>query len=53
MVYEYYWVARNGTPQQWIQGEALDTMHDGAWFACAMVNAYRATGDPIYKETLT
>ena len=40
MIYEYFWVAKQGPPQQWIQGEALDTMHDGAWFACAMVNAY-------------
>lgn len=53
MIYEYFWVAKQGTPQQWIQGEALDTMHDGAWFACAMVNAFRATGDPFYKEVLT
>src|SRR5690348_4504268 len=40
MVYEYFWVAQKGTPRQWIQGEALDTMHDGAWFACAMANAW-------------
>lgn len=53
MIYEYFWVAKKGTPQQWIQGEALDTMHDGAWFACAMVNAYRATGDAFYKDVLT
>ena len=53
LIYEYFWVAKKGTPQQWLQGEALDTMHDGAWFACAMVNAYRATGDPFYKEVLT
>ncbi len=53
MIYEYFWVAKKGTPQQWIQGEALDTMHDGAWFACAMVNAYRATGDRYYKDVLT
>lgn len=48
MIYEYFWVAKRGTPQQWIQGEALDTMHDGAWFGCAMINAYR-----FYKEVLT
>lgn len=53
MMYEYFWVAKKGSPQQWIQGEALDTMHDGAWFACAMANAHRATGDPFYKEVLT
>src|SRR5262245_7885505 len=23
MIYEYYWVAQEGTQQQWIQGEAL------------------------------
>ena len=53
MTYEYFHVARAGQPDQFIQGEALDTMHDGAWFACAMVNAYRATGDAFYKEVLT
>ena len=53
MVYEYFWVKKAGTPDQWIQGEALDTMHDGAWFAAAMANAARATGDPFYKELLT
>jgi len=52
MIYEYFWVAKKGTNQQWIQGEALDTMHDGAWFAVAMVNASRATGDPFYREIL-
>jgi hypothetical protein len=49
MIYEYYDVKSN----LWVQGEGLDTMHDGAWFAVAMVNAYRATGDPLYKEVLT
>jgi hypothetical protein len=53
IIYEYFWVKKKGTPQQWIQGEALDTMHDGAWFAIAMANAYRATGDVFYKEVLT
>ena len=53
MCYEYFWVEKKGTPQQWIQGEALDTMHDGAWFAAAMVHAFRATGDPFYKDVLT
>ena len=53
MVYEYFDVARKGLFDQWVQGEALDTMHDGAWFAAAMVNAWRATGDPFYKELLT
>ena len=48
MIYEYYDVKN----KLWIQGEGLDTMHDGAWFAVAMVNAYRATGDPFYKDVL-
>ncbi len=53
MTYEYFWVANKGTPRQWIQGEALDTMHDGAWFAAAMCAAARAGGDPFYREILT
>jgi hypothetical protein len=53
MTYEYFHVTRAGQPDQFIQGEALDTMHDGAWFAIAMVNAYRATGDPFYREIVT
>ena len=53
MIYEYLDVRRRGKPDQFVQGEALDTMHDGAWFAAAMVNAHRATGDPFYKEMLT
>jgi len=53
IIYEYLDTAKTGTPGQWPEGEALDTMHDGAWFAVAMVNAYRATGDPFYKEVLT
>lgn len=53
MTYEYFHVTRAGQPDQFIQGEALDTMHDGAWFAVAMVNAARATGDPLYKDILT
>src|SRR5687768_15978498 len=53
MVYEYFDVKRKGQVGQWVQGEALDTMHDGAWFAVALVNASRATGDPYYGELLT
>ena len=53
MIYEYFWVERKGQPDQFVQGEALDTMHDGAWFAAALVNAWRAAGDPFYKEMLT
>lgn len=52
MMYEYLWWQKRGQPGQFIQGEALDTMHDGAWFANAMVNAHRATGDARYKEVL-
>jgi hypothetical protein len=53
MVYEYFDPARKGQADQWVQGETLDTMHDGAWLAAGLVNAYRATGDPFYKEFLT
>src|SRR5262245_17736469 len=53
MVYEYFDVNRKGGIDQWVQGEALDTMHDGAWFAVALVNAARATGDPEYRDFLT
>ena len=53
MIYEYFHVERKGQVDQFMQGEGLDTMHDGAWFAAAMVHAYRATGDPFYKEILT
>src|SRR6185295_20357039 len=52
MVYEYFDVKRKGQPDQWVQGEALDTMHDGSWFCIALVNAARATGDPYYKDLL-
>ncbi|MBI3854505.1 MAG: hypothetical protein HY293_02310 [Planctomycetes bacterium] len=53
MVYEYFDVKRKGQSDQWVQGEALDTMHDGSWFAAALVNASRATGDPYYRDLLT
>ena len=46
MVYEYFNVPRKGQFDQFIQGEALDTMHDGAWLAAALATAARATGDP-------
>lgn len=52
MVYEYFDTRRAGQFDQWMQGEALDTMHDGAWLAAALVNAYRATSDPAYKDFL-
>ena len=52
LVYEYFDTRRAGQFDRWVQGEALDTMHDGAWLAAALVNAYRATGDPIYKDFL-
>src|SRR5437773_2388853 len=53
MTYEYFDVKRKGQTDQWVQGEALDTMHDGAWFGIALVEASRATGDPYYREFLT
>src|SRR5205823_2372839 len=53
MIYEYLDVERKGKPDQFVEGEALDTMHDGAWFANAMVNAYRTTGEPFYRQVLT
>ena len=52
MTYEYFRPSRKGQYDQYIQGEGLDTMHDGAWFAVAMVSAYRATGDAFYKDVL-
>ena len=48
MVYEYYDVDR----KLWVQGEALDTMHDGAWLANALVQMRRATGDEYYLQPL-
>jgi hypothetical protein len=53
MVYEYLDVRRRGRFDQFVQGEALDTMHDGAWLAAALASAHRATGDPFYKDFLT
>lgn len=52
MIYEYFWVKHEGQHHQFIQGETLDTMHDGCWFALAMVNGYRATGDPLFRDLL-
>lgn len=52
MVYEYLDVRRKGQFDQFVEGEGLDTMHDGAWLAAALVTAYRATGDPFYKKFL-
>lgn len=52
VVYEYFDTTRAGQFDQWVQGEALDTMHDGAWLAMAMANAYRATGDRFYRDFL-
>lgn len=53
MIYEYLDWPQRGKADQFVQGEALDTMHDGAWFAAAMATAHRATGDPLFKEILT
>lgn len=52
MIYEYFDVAKKGRHDQFVQGEGLDTMHDGAWFAVALAEAYRATGDDYYKQVL-
>jgi hypothetical protein len=53
MMYEYWEPKKAAQYDQFVQGEALDTMHDGAWFGVAMVEAYRATGDAYYKSILT
>ena len=53
MVYEYYDTPRRGQFDRFVQGEALDTMHDGAWLCAALANAHRATGDAFYKDFLT
>jgi len=53
MIYEYFDVTRKGKPDPWVQGEALDTMHDGSWFCAALVHAARGTNDPYYKDLLT
>jgi hypothetical protein len=50
MLYEYFDPTRKGKPDQWVQGEALDTMHDGAWYAMGMAHAHRAIGDRRYRE---
>jgi lysophospholipase L1-like esterase len=52
LVYEYLDVKRKGQFDQFVQGEALDTMHDGAWLAAALAGAHRATGEPFYKQFL-
>jgi len=52
MVYEYCNMTRLGEHDQFVQGEALDTMHDGAWLAAALVNAVRATGDKAFRDLL-
>lgn len=53
MVYEYLDMPQRGQIDQFLEGESLDTMHDGAWLAAALVTAYRVTGDAFYKEFLT
>src|SRR5688500_13159400 len=37
MIYEYFDTTRKGEIAQFVQGEALDTMHDGAWYCAAMI----------------
>src|SRR5690242_13433188 len=41
MVYEYFDVKKKGQFDQFVQGEQLDTMHDGAWLIAALCEAYR------------
>lgn len=53
MVYEYFDTRKKGQFDQFVQGEALDTMHDGAWLIAANCTAYRATGDRYYKDFVT
>src|SRR4051794_25845576 len=45
MIYEYFEPTKKNRLGKWIQGEALDTMHDGAWFVSALAQAFRATGE--------
>src|SRR5262245_26995973 len=52
MVYEYFDVKRQGQFDQWVQGEALDTMHDGAWLAAALARTHRTTREPLYHDFL-
>lgn len=52
MIYENLDFAKKGQADQFVQGEALDTMHDGAWLGCALASAARATGDPAYRDRL-
>jgi hypothetical protein len=50
MIYEYYDHTKPEREGGWIEGEALDSMHDGAWYSCALVQASRATNDPYYRD---
>jgi len=52
MVYEYRDMRKKSLPECFVQGEALDTMHDGAWLAAALVHARIAKDEPLYKELL-
>ncbi len=57
MTYEYRDMRKEKAPECFVQGEALDTMHDGAWFGSALVNASLATGglflgEPVYRNLL-
>lgn len=42
MVYEYFNTKRAGHPDHWIQGEALDSMHDADDFEVAIGGGFRA-----------
>jgi len=52
MIYEYVNTCKIGELGQWIQGEGLDTMHDGAWFAASLCQAFRATNEKYYLDFL-
>ena len=52
MVYEYRDMRKKSPPECFVQGEALDTMHDGAWLAAALVHARIAKDEPLYKDLL-
>src|SRR5437762_2951728 len=50
LVDEYFDTTRESKADRWVQGEALDTMHDGAWLAAALVSAHRAAGVITFRR---
>lgn len=52
MIYEYRDMRHKNPPECFVQGEALDTMHDGAWLAAALVHARIASDDPLFRDLL-